>query len=353
MYIPIVSRRTTTTLEQDAVAALSEALGRIGVVTNLLPKESAADKVLIDVVTEAAGQRFEIEVTSVVTAEHGARLAESARQDVPLIVIADRIATDAKRSLREAGINFFDRRGELRIVSQPLFVDTLVEPAFSLARGRSGSLTSQVAKEVAIVCLMTPNQRQPVRQTARYINRAPSAVSNAMAELRDDGLLTDDGEAVVPDLFHALLMVWKRQPVALARLPDPGTHEAELLGLGFDTPAHATGWALTDTRAASSWGIPIAAADDYPPDFYVPSESALLAARSHLGEATNPVSRACTVAVAPVRLACLRRVDHSRATGEQWPVANHIVVALDIAQDHARGIEVLDQWSPEWVFRSW
>ena len=352
-YIAIVSRRTTATLEQDAVAALSEALGRIGVVTNLVPREPSADKLVIDVVTEAAGQRFEIEVKSVVTAAHGVLLAERAKQDVPLIVISDRIATDAKRSLRDVGINYFDRRGELRIVSPLLFVDTFVEPAFSLARARSGSLDSQVAKEVAIVCLMTPDQPHGVRQTARYIDRAPSAVSNAMVGLKGDGLLTSVGEAVVPELFHALLMVWRRRPVALATLPDPGSHEAELLGLGCDTPAYTTGWALTDTRAAASWGIPIVAGGDYPPDFYVPSESALLAARSRLGEATNPASRACTVAVAPVRLACRHRVNHFHATGEQWPVANHIIVALDIAQDQARGLEALEQWQPEWIARAW
>ncbi len=348
-----MTRRTTTTLHLDAVAALSEALSRIGVVANLLPRESSADKVLIDVVTEAAGQRFEVEVKPVVTAAQGALLTGSARRNIPLLVIADRIATDAKWSLRDAGVNFFDRRGELRIVSQALFVDTLVEPAFSLARGRSGSLTSQVAKEVAIVCLMTPNRRHGVRETARYIDRAPSAVSKAMAGFRDDGLLTSAGEAMVPDLFVALLMAWRRQPVALQRLPDPESHHAQLLGLGCDRPAITTGWALTDTRAAASWGIPIVASGDYPPDFYVPSESALLAARSQLGEATNPVSRACTVAVAPVRLACLRRMDHSGTTGEQWPVANHIIVALDIAQDQARGLEALDQWNPEEFFRAW
>lgn len=85
----------------------------------------------------------------------------------------------------------------------------------------------------------------------------------------------------------------------------------------------------------------------------MPSESALRAAFSHLGEATNPESRACTAAVAPVRLACLRRADHSQTTGEQWPLANHIVVALDIAQDQARGLEVLDQWQPEGIVRAW
>lgn len=340
-------------MEQDAVAALSEALHRIGVVTIVSSTEQVADDMRADAVVEAAGQRFNVEVKSVVTAAHGVLLAATASRDVPLIVVADRIAADAKRSLREAGVNYFDRRGELRIVSPPLFVDTLVESALPLAGGRSGSLDSQVAKEVAIACLLTPDQRHGVRQIARYIGRAPSAVSSAMAGLRDDGLLTSVGEAMVPDLFHALLTVWQRRAVLLATLPGTGAREAMRLGLGLGEPEDSTGWALTDTRAAASWGIPIIAGGDYPPDFYVPSESALRAARSYLGEATNPASRACTVAVAPVRLACLQRVDHSRLTGEQWPVANHIIVALDIAQDRARGLEALEQWQPEGIVRAW
>ena len=149
-------RRTTAVLEQDALAALSEALGRIGVVTNLLSREPSASEMRVDAVVEAAGQRFDVEVKSVVTAAHGELLARSATRDSPLIVVADRIAADAKRSLRDAGINYFDRRGELRMVSPPLFVDTLVESALPMAGGRGGSLDSQVAQEVAIACLLTP-----------------------------------------------------------------------------------------------------------------------------------------------------------------------------------------------------
>ena len=346
-------RRTTTTLEQDAVTALSEALDRIGVVTNLMSREPLTGDMRADTVVEVADQRFEVEVKSVVTAAQGELLAESAPREVPLIVVADRMAAVAKQSLRKAGVNYFDRRGDLRIVSPPLFVDTLVESALPMAGGRSGSLDSQVAKEVAIACLLTPDRPHGVRQIARYIHRTPSAVSSAMAGLREDGLLTSAGEAMVPDLFHALLTVWRRRALLLATLPGTGAREAQRLGLGLDEPEDSTGWALTDTRAAVSWGIPIVAAGDYPLDFYVPSESALRAARSHLGEATNPASRACTVAVAPVRLACLHRADHSQTTGERWPIANHIVVALDIAQDQARGLEALEQWQPERIVRAW
>ena len=348
-----MTRRTTAVMEQDAVANLSEALGRIGVVTDVLSTEQSAGDERIDAVVEAAGQRFEVEVKSIITAAQGEFLARSATGDVPLIVVADRIAADAKQSLREAGVNYFDQRGELRVVAPPLIVHTQVETTLPAAGISGGPLDNQVGKEVAIACLLTPDRSHGVREIARYIERAPSAVSTAMAGLRDDGLLTSAGEALVPDLFHALLTVWRRRAVLLAALPDPGARNTKRLGVGLDEREDSTGWALTDTRAAASWGIPIVAAGDYPPDFYVPSESSLRAARLHLGEATNPASRACTVAVAPVRLVCRRRVDHSRTTGEQWPVANHIVVALDIAQDRARGLEALEQWNPEGIARAW
>ena len=346
-------RRTSATVERDAVAALSEALGRIGIPNDILSAPHSTGETRVDAVVEAAGQRFDVEAKTVVTAAQGELLARGATRRGPLIVVADRIAADAKRWLREAGINYFDRRGELRIVSAPLFVDMLAESAFPALSSGSGSLDGQVAKEVAIACLATPDRPHGVREIARHIDRAPSAVSNTMAGLRDDGLLTSAGEALVPDLFQALLMVWRRRAVPLATLPGMGAREANRLGLGLDEPEGAMGWALTDTRAAASWGIPIIAAGDYPPDFYVPSESILRAALSHLGDAASSSSRACTVAVAPVLLACLRRLDHSRMTGERWPVANHIVVALDIAQDRARGLEALEQWQPKGIVRAW
>ena len=348
-----MSRRTTAALEAEAIAALIETLGLIGVVAEAISRESWHDDISVDAVVEIATQRFDVEFKSVVTAEQGKRLADRVRLGTPLLVVANRIAADAKRSLRDAGVNYFDRRGELRIVSPPLFVDTFVEPLLPMASIGNRLLDSQVAKEVAIACLLTPDQPHGVREIARYIERAPSAVSRAMAGLRDNGLLTSAGEALVPDLFHELLSVWRRRATPLAALPGTGAREARRLRLELGEPEDSTGWALTDTRAAASWGIPIVAGGDYPPDFYVPSELVLRAARSHLGESTDPASRACTVAVAPVRLACLRRVDHSHTTGEQWPVANHIVVALDIAQDRARGLEALEQWQTEGIVRAW
>ena len=348
-----MSRRTAAALADDALEALIETLVRLGVAAKTLSRDSRNDDRAVDAVVEIAGQRFDVEVKSVVTSEHGQRLAAGARPEAPLLVVADRIAGDVKQTLREVGVNYLDRRGELRVMAPPLVVDTVVESTLPEMSGFGNSLDSQVAKEVAICCLLTPDEPHGVRQTARLINRAPSAVSGAMAALRDDGLLTAASEPLIPDLFHELTTVWKRRAVALAALPSSRAQDAQRLGLGLDEPEHTLGWALTDTRAAASWGMPILARGNYPPDFYVPSGSVARIARSLLGEADDPAARACTVAVAPVRLVCLRRLDHSRTSKERWPVANHIVVALDIAQDRARGLEALQQWKPEGIVRAW
>ncbi len=345
-----MARRTAAAVERSAVDALISALESLGVDAGVTAVEVPGG----DFVAEVAGRHFEVEVKSVITSALGQRLARRRRSGrLPLLVVAERIASDAKQSFRKSGINYFDRRGELRIVDPPLVIDTVVESAQPIGAGAGGSLDSQVSKEVAIACLLTPDQPHGVREIGRCIDRAPSAVSDAMAGLRNDGLLTSEGEAMVPDLFQELLAVWRRRPVSLAALPDPRARGAERLGLGLDEPEETMGWALTDTLAAASWGMPIVARGDHPPEFYVPSESELRAARSVLGEASDPNTRACSVAVAPVRLACLRRLDHSATTGERWPVANHIVVALDIAQDRARGLEALEQWQREGIVRAW
>ena len=346
-------RKTSAEVEREGIDSLIAALGGLGVSVDVVSPEVLIAAVSPDAVLDVAGHRLDVEVKSVVTAAHGEQLARTVGLDPRLVVVADRIASDAKQAFRKAGINYFDRRGELRIVEPPVVIDTVVESEAPSGPRASGSLNSEVAREVAIACLLTPDQPHGVRETARYVNRAPSAVSTAMAGLREVGLLTTSGEAMVPDLFLELMGMWRRRAVPLATLPDISTRNAMRFRLGLDQPEDTMGWALTDTLAAASWGMPVVARGDHPFDFYVPTESELRAARSILGDATDPAARACTVAVAPVRLACLRRVDHSRTTGERWPVANHVVVALDIAQDRARGLEILDQWKPEGIVRAW
>lgn len=339
-----MERRSADLMEVEACAALADALTSLGL--SVLRKVPIGNR-RVDLLVEPAGVEIEVKVRSVITSASGSELAQ---QDYPetgqLVWVADRIAAEAKQAFREQGVNFFDLRGELRVVEPPLFIDTKIDVREPYPPSRSGPLDSQVAKETAIACLLTPDQPHGVRETARLIGRSPGAVSKAMAGLERVGLLTSRGEPMVPYLFHDLATVWRRHPVALANMPEPST---EWLRLGSEP----SGWTMTDTVAAQSWGIPVVAPGGYPPDFYVPDRTDIRLALSQAGEAASPDQRACTIAIAPVRFACRHQFDHSDTSGIEWPVANHVVVALDLAQDKARGLEMIEQWEPEGIVRAW
>jgi len=335
------------TLEDLAVASLLEALGRYSLLA--ATHEEAGNPVV-----EVAGCRLTVEARSVVTAAEATELAKRwRRRPTPVVLVADRIAEAGREALAAAGINYLDRRGPLRVIAPPLVIDANV-PTERPSPASRAPLASQVAKEVAIACLLTADQSHGVREVASFLDRAPSAVSKAMADLRAEGLLTSRNEPLVPDLFHDLLNVWRARRFALMTQPSPDARNNPLAtDLGFDDPTETSGWALTETVAAGIWGMPVVARGDYPPDFYVPSQAALDRARRILGAADSRDDRACTVAVTPVRLACLRRVAPKSGASRGWPLANHIVVALDIAQDKARGLEILDGWNPTEFARAW
>lgn len=335
------------TAENRALASLVQALGRYGLAVETHP---GADGPVIDV----AGSRLAVETRSVVTAADATELARRwRRRTTPVVLVADRIAEAGREALAAAGVNYFDRRGPLRVIAPPLVIDADV-PAASERSAPSPPLSSQVAKEVAIACLLTPYQPHGVREVATFLDRAPSAVSKAMADLRTEGLLTSRNEPLVPDLFHEMVSVWRVRRYPLLAEPSTSAKNNPLArDLGLDDPAETPGWALTETVAAGALGMPVVARGDYPPDFYVPSQTALDRARRILGDAAPSDSRACTVAVAPVRVACFRRTTPPAGARAPWPLADHIVVALDIAQDKARGLEILDGWNPIEVTRAW
>lgn len=336
------------TVEPIGLASLLDALARYGLDARI--SDDDADGLTIDI----AGVRLAVEGRSVVTATEAIELARRwRRRATPVVLVADRIAEAGRETLAAAGINYLDRRGPLRVVAPPLVIDATVATESPSAAARS-PLVSQVAKEVAISCLLTPDQPHGVREVATFLDRAPSAVSKAMADLRSEGLLTSRNEPLVPDLFQELVSVWRARRFALLAAPSTTLRNNPLaMDLGLGDPAETPGWALTETVAAGAWGMPVVARGDYPPDFYVPSQAALERARRVLGDAAQRDHRACTVAVAPVRVVCLRRTAPAVSVRGPWPLANHIVVALDIAQDKARGLEILDDWHPTEVTRAW
>ncbi len=303
--------------------------------------------VAADFLVTIHGQPYAAVIESVVTAGRIDHLTNRLR-DLPLpgLLVADRIADACKQAFRRSGVNFCDLRGELRVVAPGLFVDAA--DAF-IVRSRAslrpnGPLDSPTAMDIALVCLETPNLPHGVREISRKTGRSPSSVSVAMRGLKESGLMTSVGEPVCPDLFHAVLERWHRKPVLLSGCP---------LSSGEGHPFESDRWVLADTLAAVSWGIPIIATGDYPPDFYVPTISDLQNAVFRYGESTAVHTRACTVAVAPSPIVCQHLTGRTAAAGDEWPIVSHIVAALDVASDKARGFEALMQWKPEGIVRAW
>jgi len=137
-----MARRTATEIESDAVDALIAALESLGLST-AMPSVNVSERGLV---AEVAGRRFGVEVKPVVTAALGERLARGRRRHhLPRLIVADRIAADAKRSLRDAEVNYFDRRGELRIVDPPLVIDTIVAIAYKDNPDRWGGTFTETA----------------------------------------------------------------------------------------------------------------------------------------------------------------------------------------------------------------
>lgn len=275
-------------------------------------------------------------------------LSEPGRVSV-VFVVADRVTKEARQELSRAGWAWLDLRGHLYLATDGIFVNADV-PSFRPPTGERLPLTGRVGLEVASALLMNPDGPVVVRDLARRFGRSPSSVSEVLKRLQTAGLVTMDRTPVVPDLFAALAARWPAEVTDLADVPEPGRNtDLATLRVGLDDIQASVGWALTDTLAAAAYGAPVGVRSAFPPDFYVPDVTTVRRALHLLGPARNRAERGGTLRVAPVPTVCAQRVDATAWTSPSdqiWPLAHPLFVALDLAQDPARGKEILDAWTP-------
>lgn len=258
-------------------------------------------------------------------------------------VVADRITEDARTLLREAGWGWLDLRGHLRLAARGLLIDTDV-PAARPRQRKAEPFSGNVGIEVAAAILLDPDRRIGIRHIAEQIGRAPSSVSEAVAAMREAGLITAEAKPRTPDLFWELASAWRPQRLDIATLPRNDQALLKALKVNI-TDLDTIGWALSDTRAAAIYGAPVAIRSDHPHEFYVPDRQVLRRAGQLLGTAHNRADRAATLLVAPTPVICAHR-QYATTHSEHWPIAQPLFVALDLAGDPGRGREILRDWTP-------
>jgi hypothetical protein len=299
---------------------------------------------------------IEIKAASVITPEAVTRLVASIdkrRKAVARVAVGDLITGAAQQALRDAGWGWLDRRGHFVLRTKGVHIDADL-PADE--RPTVGATLKPISGTAAIswagALLLAPEDPPSMREVARRVSFSHSAIVAASKRLKAASLIRADGRPLVPELFWALAEEWHPNVVALAQLPpvgDTGTYGALGVNLEGDEP----GWAVAGTVGAVAWGAPVVVGSGYPPDFYVRSAVELRQATLRLGEAPRYEERACTVAVAPTPLACAQRFDRDSSEWGHWRFAHGLFAALDLAQDQARGAEILEDWNPKDFTRVW
>lgn len=347
-------RRTTQAdLGAQAETSILRALRSLGHRATEAPDDAGWD---LTATVDGIEIEIEIKAASVINPEAVARMVDSIdkrRKSVARVAVGDLITGPAQQALRDAGWGWLDRRGRLVLRARGVHIDAAV-PAD--ARPTVGAPPKPISGTAAIswvvALLLAPDAPPSMREVARRASLSHSAIVAASKRLKAASLIRADGRPLVPELFWALVEDWHPNAVALAQLPpvgDAGTYG----GLGVNLDREGPGWAVTGTVCAVAWGAPMVIGSGYPPDFYVPSAVELRQATLRLGEAPRYEDRACTVAVAPAPLVCAQRFDRDSSEWGHWRFAHGLFAALDLAQDRARGAEILADWNPKDFTRVW
>jgi hypothetical protein len=313
------------------------------------------------VMTTLEGGKWDFEVKALARADPsrvGAMLSRMrvSPPNVIRVLVADEIPEASRNALARAGWGYLDRRGHLRIMdtTSMLLVDVDVDPLVrSLARPRE-PIRGASGISYAAALLMEPDRPRSIREVARRAHLSVSTVATAAHSIRDAALIGRDGRPLIPDLFWALSDAWHPERIPLLGKPMPGETSTTTALTVFGNPAEP-GWAVTGDVAAVSYDAPLVIGTGSPPDFYVPDRlTAANAARTYR-IAPDLSAASCTVAVAPTLLACAPRFEAPGGGGAfvEFFLTHPVFVALDLASDKSRGVEILSGWNPKGVTRVW
>ena len=261
------------------------------------------------------------------------------------VLVADEVSRGARQLLAGAGIGWFDRRGHVRIWSPPLMIDTAVpaQPRATTTVHSTDAIRGRGGLAFAVELLLAPENPPTLTAIAGRAGLALSSVSEGASVVRATGLVRSDGRPLIPELFAAVAEAWRPKWRWLANTPAPNdASRTGPLGLGLDSMGKL-GWALTESRAAIGWGAPLVASGAYPPVLYLPEDRLLRRALDIYGVGAPSETRGARVAIAPLPVVCCPRY---KVPGEAWPGTHSLFVALDLAQDPARGAEALAAWQP-------
>ena len=281
-----------------------------------------------------AGVDLVVKETSVVRQGDAALIAEGQQgfEVAPLMVVADRISADARQRLSDAGVAWLDRRGHLWIKVPGLYVNTDIPRTGAPPPPRVVDISSGTGFDVCIALLTSPDAPVGVNELARKIGRSPGRVSEILTALRREGLVEGGNRPAVPELFWDVADLWRPRWIALSTVPEP-------------EPADR--YRLSGTVGALVLGAPLAAGTNWP-QLYVADDADVAAIASAYGASAG--WPAAEIAVCPSTYAMSLASTVSR---NHFPVATAVVVAFDLAQDKARGREILESWSPEVSPRVW
>lgn len=265
-----------------------------------------------------------------------ALIGGSGRRGALQLVVAERMTAEGRRRLTDAGWSWLDRRGRLHLHGPGVRIDVDVPAADRVSAAPVAPIAGRGGMTVAYWLCSHPGDVLSPTKSAPSLRLAPSTISTAVRRLSDAGLVDDEGMGIFPELFWELADAWRPERTWLLARPDPKRHRV----VDPDQP----GWRRSGTAAAAAYGAPVVTASSDTLELYVPGPVEVSIASRTYGVAQPGIGPA-SIAVAPVSAVAAPTPTPRAIDG--WMAAPLLAVALDLAQDRARGREILEGWETD------